>query len=242
MENLLAIKEASALLNVSEMSLRRWTNSGKLKCYRVGGKSERRFNSQDLINFLRPGEQGQTPLGIGEHRVNASAHIAHFYQTVEESLDKGISYLGKGLFLGEKVLVVSTADRLPKLLKGLENSGLPVRMLIDDGTLAIDTGRTSPAEQIQFMTQAILGAKNPQGFRLLGDMEWALEKNWSLADLTILEQYTNSALAQGGKIFLCQYDLEQFGASAAMMALETHRLTSYRGELKESPYFADRLQ
>ena len=38
MERLLDIKDAAEFLNVSEMTIRRWTNSGKLKCYRVGGK------------------------------------------------------------------------------------------------------------------------------------------------------------------------------------------------------------
>jgi len=38
MERLLDIKDAAGFLNVSAMTIRRWTNSGKLNCYRVGGK------------------------------------------------------------------------------------------------------------------------------------------------------------------------------------------------------------
>jgi hypothetical protein len=30
------------------MSIRRWTNSGALKCFRVGGKRERRFHMTEL--------------------------------------------------------------------------------------------------------------------------------------------------------------------------------------------------
>ncbi|MBU0483853.1 MAG: MEDS domain-containing protein [Proteobacteria bacterium] len=235
MDKLLTIKEAALFLNVSEMSLRRWTNAGQLKCYRVGGNKERRFDRQDLINFLNPGQRGTTPLGLGDHKVDNSSHIVQFYQSLDESLATGINYISKGLSLGEKALVVSTAARLPLLLEGLGNRGFPVENLIGDGSIITDTGRSIPAEQIQFMTKAV---STTRGFRLLGDMAWALEKKWSLDDLTILENYTNSALADKNKLFLCQYDIEQFPASVAMMALDTHPLTSYRGELKESPYFA----
>jgi len=39
----LNIEQAARLLNVSETSLRRWTNSGRLACLRVGRRRERRF-------------------------------------------------------------------------------------------------------------------------------------------------------------------------------------------------------
>src|SRR2546425_6977503 len=51
-EQLLNIKQAAELLNVSEISLRRWTNEGRLTCLRVGGRRERRFRRQDLLDFL----------------------------------------------------------------------------------------------------------------------------------------------------------------------------------------------
>src|SRR6266550_2581325 len=49
---LLDIAQAAALLNVSETSLRRWTNSGQLPCLRVGRRRERRFRRGDLMAFM----------------------------------------------------------------------------------------------------------------------------------------------------------------------------------------------
>src|SRR5678809_1793136 len=49
---LLDIAGAAAFLNVSETSLRRWTNSGRLACLRVGLKRERRFRRADLLAFM----------------------------------------------------------------------------------------------------------------------------------------------------------------------------------------------
>ena len=50
-EDLLDIKQAARFLNVSEASLRRWTNSGRLACLRVGRRRERRFRRDDLLAF-----------------------------------------------------------------------------------------------------------------------------------------------------------------------------------------------
>jgi transcriptional repressor of dcmA and dcmR len=49
---LLDIAQAAGLLQVSEASLRRWTNGGQLPCLRVGGRRERRFRRADLMAFL----------------------------------------------------------------------------------------------------------------------------------------------------------------------------------------------
>ena len=51
---LLDIAQAAALLQVSEASLRRWTNRGRLPCLRIGGRRERRFRQADLMAFLEP--------------------------------------------------------------------------------------------------------------------------------------------------------------------------------------------
>ena len=238
MDKFLTIKKAASFLNVSEMSLRRWTNAGKLKCYRVGGNKERRFNQQDLLNFLHQGDGGLTPLGLGENKVGTSSHIAQFYQTLDESIAAGISYLGKGLAQGEKIFVVSTDARLDSLLDGLKKQGFPVSNLLADGSITTDTGRTAPPEQIDFMLKVISATNSPKGFRLLGDMVWAQKLDWDIRDLTVLENFTNNALTGEKKLFLCQYDLDNFGASTALMAFETHDLITYRDNLQESPYFA----
>ena len=49
---LLDIAQAAAFLHVSPMSLRRWTNSGRLSCFRIGGRRERRFRRADLLALL----------------------------------------------------------------------------------------------------------------------------------------------------------------------------------------------
>lgn len=76
-----------------------------------------------------------------------------------------------------------------------------------------------------------------KGFRLLGDMIWAVKKGWDLDEIDKLETKTNQVLTGNKKLFLCQYDLAHFGADGAMMAFDTHDLTIYRRKVKKSPYF-----
>src|SRR5260370_25653941 len=51
-QRFLTIAEAAEFLHVSQTSLRRWTNSGKLRSFRVGGRNERRFLMDDLLAFM----------------------------------------------------------------------------------------------------------------------------------------------------------------------------------------------
>jgi transcriptional repressor of dcmA and dcmR len=236
MEKLLTIKEAAYFLNVSEMSLRRWTNSGKLKCYRLGGKNERRFTRQGLENFLRSNEKS-VPLGISSAVVKNSSHIAHFYKNPDECVAGGTGFLGSGLSRGESILIVTTDNRSAQILTGLSDLGFPVDKLRRDGRIVTGNGQYNLEKQLLFMTDSMKNCPQDKGFRLLGDMIWAVEKGWGLDQINLLETGTNEALTGSNKLFLCQYDLTRFGADGAMMAFDTHDLTVYRGKVEQSPYF-----
>ena len=50
---LLTLEEVAEYLRVSKATVRRWTNSGRLPCYRLGGNGGRRlFSSEQLQAFL----------------------------------------------------------------------------------------------------------------------------------------------------------------------------------------------
>lgn len=50
-DKLLTVAEASKIAGVSTESIRRWTNSGKLKTYRSGG-NHRRIKTSDLMRLI----------------------------------------------------------------------------------------------------------------------------------------------------------------------------------------------
>ena len=51
-ESMLTTIEVSRLLNVHPSTLRRWSNKGIIKTYRIGSRADRRFRQDDIDRFL----------------------------------------------------------------------------------------------------------------------------------------------------------------------------------------------
>lgn len=49
---MLTISEVARLLNVHINTVRRWSNQGILKVYRIGSRGDRRFQREDVASFL----------------------------------------------------------------------------------------------------------------------------------------------------------------------------------------------
>jgi len=49
---MLTANEVAQLLNVHINTVRRWSNQGALKTYRIGGRGDRRFERDDVVRFL----------------------------------------------------------------------------------------------------------------------------------------------------------------------------------------------
>jgi excisionase family DNA binding protein len=57
-DGLLTLEEVAAYLRVSRATVRRWTDAGRLRCYRPGGVRGRRLFSQEHIRrFLAEHER-----------------------------------------------------------------------------------------------------------------------------------------------------------------------------------------
>lgn len=235
-EGLLTIREAAGFLNVSMMSLRRWTNAGRLKCYRVGKKDERRFRMEDLEAFIE-GRLPAIPLGVGGFELENPAHISHFYRSEEESLEVGVDYVKQGLDLGELVLVMAPESRQRGLLARLEERGVVVPVLLGQGILTLSAGLATPDAQGAMVDDLLQKAKRWNGFRLLGDMVWTKAYQWSFEMLLALENLTNGQRSGKQATFLCQYSVEDFSRDTAFMAMQTHDHTLYHGRLNPSPYY-----
>ena len=51
---MLTVYDVSQLLNVNSSTVRRWTNIGTLKTYRIGPRGDRRFRLDDVMKVLVP--------------------------------------------------------------------------------------------------------------------------------------------------------------------------------------------
>jgi excisionase family DNA binding protein len=53
---MLTISDVARLLNVHINTVRRWSNEGMLKGYRIGSRGDRRFRREDVDAFLKERE------------------------------------------------------------------------------------------------------------------------------------------------------------------------------------------
>ncbi len=62
---MLTVREVSRLLHVHSNTLRRWSDQGIIKAYRIGPRGDRRFRPEDIAVLLLEESKG-FPLSNGE--------------------------------------------------------------------------------------------------------------------------------------------------------------------------------
>jgi len=50
---MLTTSEVAQILNVHINTVRRWSNQGILKAYRIGSRGDRRFKREDVVSFFK---------------------------------------------------------------------------------------------------------------------------------------------------------------------------------------------
>ena len=56
-DSMLTVSGVARLLNVHVNTVRQWSNHGILKAYRIGSRGDRRFNREDIEDFLVQAEK-----------------------------------------------------------------------------------------------------------------------------------------------------------------------------------------
>ena len=52
MGNMLTLREVARLFHVHPNTLRRWSNKGMIRAYRINQRGDRRFKREEIIRFL----------------------------------------------------------------------------------------------------------------------------------------------------------------------------------------------
>jgi len=154
-ERLLNIKQAAEFLNVSEITVRRWTNQGLLNCYRVGKRRARRFRPQDPMACLegRSGAaaSGRVALGIIDITVPDGSHVTHLSADENESLEVAAAFILEGLQTGETVCIVATEAYAGLVMNVLEDRTPRLERFSASGKLHLSQGLDSPERQTQYL-------------------------------------------------------------------------------------------
>lgn len=103
--DLLDIQQAAKFLNVSETSLRRWTNDGRLTCLRLGKKKVRRFRHEDLLAFmleqkaeLSPSRDQNGGRGLqAQGALSLQAHLCSLYRNDDGETRLANDFIDAGL-------------------------------------------------------------------------------------------------------------------------------------------------
>ncbi len=242
--DLLTIKQAARLLNVSEVSLRRWTNSGQLSCLRVGAHRARRFRRSDLMAFMEKQSVREAIVNTGVEPVNNDlprthimlegitinygSHLCSFYENIEGQLKLSVPLLADGLRQGDICFLVATPETQEIILQHLAEVGLNVKSILNSDQLIVTDGMDSGSEMLDFLRNqfAQVTRAGNRSLRLVGDMSWVLAKNWSMTELNSYElSYNNSLGHQYPVVSLCQYDARDFSGTSVLCALRCHEDT-----------------
>ena len=52
MDDMLTVREVARLLHVHPNTLRRWSNKGRIRAYRISPRGDRRYKRTEIANFL----------------------------------------------------------------------------------------------------------------------------------------------------------------------------------------------
>ena len=238
-QRFLTISEAAGFLHVSEVSLRRWTNSGKLRCFRVGGRNERRFLVEDLIAFM-PSEDTQPEQQVGEARAEddttidyTERHISLFFRDAEEQWKLLRPYIVDHLNAGAPVIYLQHSTSSEQLMQRLHAEGLPLDKIIARGLLRVLPpsqtyllpGRFDAQRMLDFIETAIQAGLEAGHKRVLmtGEMTWSLQGTPGAEEMAAYEERLNPLVDKYPAVtIVCQYDLKRFSGDIILDALLTH--------------------
>jgi transcriptional repressor of dcmA and dcmR len=236
-DELLDIEQAARFLNVSETSLRRWTNAGGLACLRVGRRRERRFRRADLLAFMEDqpaAAQRDAPAAAASHPAHimiggvayvVGAHLCGLFASEAARTKQAVDFLEDGLRPGTVCFYMSTSERRTDVLAHLEKSHPSLQADIAAARLVLAEYIPSPKGQLEFWDTRMRAAidAGAHSFRVVGDLR-GFGPDGSDEGLSEYETGYEDLIAKRFPVVtLCQYDVRQFSNLAILDTLKLHR-------------------
>jgi len=236
--DLLNIKQAAQLLNVSEISLRRWTDSGRLACLRIGVRRERRFRRSDLMAFPEQqtvahrddtSKDGRSlEIYLEGMAIDYGKHLCAFYETDLGRTKMAVPFLADGLKTGDVCFLVAAREAQVDILNALGAVYPKLDAALRTKRLIVSDGEDSAEDMFRYLERHFVEATRAghHALRVLGDMAWFPAQGLDLDELQAFEQRYNHALAHRFPVVaLCQYDVREFSGRGVLGALKCHEDT-----------------
>jgi excisionase family DNA binding protein len=234
---LLTINEAAQFLSVSKTTLRRWTNQGILKCYRIGNRAERRFAQSDLLEFIEgQGTSTDTVQPDSELPNSVDAHCSTYYRNAADQWTAIQPYLTNNLRSGGRTVYLYHSD-YHRILCGLEREGVQPESLIESGNLAFlstnDTylrgGRFDKNRMIDFWAGTIDQARKDgiETLFLSCEMGWVNREIPGFESLSSYETELDQLITNSPSVTgVCQFPLEKFSGETIFDSICLHNKTT----------------
>ena len=238
-DELLDIEQAAHFLNVSETSLRRWTNAGRLACLRVGRRRERRFRRTDLLAFMEeqpasglPGPVRSSSTHLAHTVVDGvsyplGAHLCGLFASEPGRIRQVIGFLEDGLRPGTACFYSAPKEARVGILSHLEKSRASLRSDIASGRLVLSDPAPSPGGQLEYWDRSMRAAlrSGVHTFRVVVDL-CRLASQLSEEGLFEYEAgYEETIAKHFPLVTLCQYDVRRIPSLTLFHALKLHRDT-----------------
>ena len=226
-DSLLTTKAAARLLNVSEASVRRWSDAGLLPVKRVGRRRARRFEEPDVLRFRardtvagRPSDEAGA-LGRQPHQ-----HLATFYDSETARLRVSVPFLLDGIRAGEPCFLVVREPVRDLYMQALRN-GAPqaTEAAIEQERLSVLPGvgpltRDALAMWEERFTQAL--DRGARLLRVVGEMASERRSLASDGEMIDYEYAFNAISLRFPTVAICQYDVREFSGNVLLGALKAH--------------------
>jgi excisionase family DNA binding protein len=233
-DNLLNTEEAARFLRVSEASIRRWSDAGRLPSRRIGGRRERRFREFDLLAFLGGAEAPPaghpvaipTEVNVGGIPLPLHSHLATFYNTDPGRLRLSIPFLAEGIRAGQPCFLAAAAEVVDAYIGALRTEGVEIDSAMKRGAfVAVPGGPGATVQGALDFWEQLFWPKRAGGqtvIRVVGEM--ASERKLFSSDAEMMNYEVSYSLLSNRfpVVTLCQYDVREFDGRTIFQAIKVH--------------------
>jgi excisionase family DNA binding protein len=229
----LSTRQAAERLGVSEASVRRWSDDGRLPVQRVGRRRERRFRPEDVeaaSHLHAPESQRAVPpaaqVMLGGQAVDVPIHLAALYDSDAARVRLTAPFLGDGLKAGQPCFLLAQGEELDSYLGALDAmAGVDVDESLSSGLLTVvgGPGRTV-ADALDFWEEKLWAATDRHAtvMRAVGEMGSERENFASEKEMLAYEAAFNMTARRFPCAVICQYDVRKFSGPAILQAIRAH--------------------
>lgn len=197
---------------------------------------------QPSPNGARPSEFAQqiAELAYGDH-------VCLLYSECDEQFAAAVPFLQRGLARGDCCIYVASEQTVEQVASGLADRGVDVAGAVSTGGLRLVTEREAyrrggsfdPEAMVAFLGQSLAAALAAgfAGFRVIGEMSWALADRRDTARLLEYESLVNRSFANRRVVAICQYNRRLFEPRVVQDVLRSHPIVVVGRQVCENLYY-----